>query len=80
MPASEASYVSLRNRVASESLKSRLIWVDGSCLTRTLAVEQAVSYKTDIWAAEKSIRTLGAAGVQQRYLISQCLSRLVGCW
>ena len=28
---------------------------------------------------ERSARTLGAAGVQQRYLISQCLIRLIGC-
>jgi hypothetical protein len=30
-------------------------------------------------APERSARTLGAASVQQRYLISQCLSRLIGC-
>lgn len=40
MPASEAPYVSLR--VESGSLNSCPIWVNGSCLTRTLAVKQAV--------------------------------------
>ena len=39
-----ASYASLRDRVGSELLSSCSIGVNGSCLTRILAVELAISY------------------------------------